>query len=78
MLNNLRKARQQYEYSQAEAADHCGITREHWNRLETGKCTPSIKLALIIASCFEMPIDELYKLEDTDFEGMFTGANDEI
>lgn len=67
MKNQMYKARQRYGYSQEEAATYVGISREQWNRIERGKCEPGVKLALLISVAFEMPVDELFELEEKDY-----------
>lgn len=67
MKNQMYKARQRFGYSQDEAANYVGISREQWNRIERGKCEPGVKLALMISVAFEMPVDELFELEDKDY-----------
>jgi putative transcriptional regulator len=38
------------------------------NSIETGKFVPSTLLALKLAYVFGTPVEEIFKLEETDFE----------
>lgn len=67
MKNNLRILRREWDYSQEDAAAQICISREQWNRIESGKCEPSLSTALKICFEFDKSIDELFQLEDSDW-----------
>lgn len=48
MINEVKKMRLFFGYTQQEVADIIGISREHFNRIEKGKNVPSVELALSI------------------------------
>jgi putative transcriptional regulator len=52
--------------SQAELASHLGVSRQTINAIETGKYTPSLPLALLIARFFNMPVEEVFQLDEQD------------
>lgn len=72
MRNNLYSARKRFGYNQEQAADYVGMSREQWNRIERGRCEPSITTALKIAASFEMAVEELFELEDCDWEKTYS------
>ena len=50
--------------SQAELALHMGVSRQTINAIETGKYTPSLPLALLIARFFRMSVEEVFQLDE--------------
>lgn len=52
--------------SQAELASHLGVSRQTINAIETGKYTPSLPLALLMARFFRMPVEEMFQLDEED------------
>lgn len=50
--------------SQAELALHLGVSRQTINAIETGKYTPSLPLALLIARFFRMSVEEVFHLDE--------------
>jgi putative transcriptional regulator len=61
MRNKLHVLRAERGWSQAELADHLGVSRQTVNALETGKYDPSLPLAFKIARLFERPIEEVFE-----------------
>lgn len=60
MKNRLRVLRAEYEWSQAELADHLDVSRQTVNAIEKGKYDPSLPLAFKIAKLFQMKIEEIF------------------
>lgn len=60
MKNRLRVLRAEYEWSQAELADHLDVSRQTINAIEKGKYDPSLPLAFKIAKLFQMKIEEIF------------------
>ena len=60
MKNRLRVLRAEYEWSQAELADHLDVSRQTVNAIEKGKYDPSLPLAFKIAKLFQMQIEEIF------------------
>ena len=64
MKNRLRVLRAEYEWSQADLADHLDVSRQTVNAIEKGKYDPSLPLAFKIAKLFQMKIEEIFFPED--------------
>jgi len=66
-LKNRRRAlRAEKEISQKDLADKLDLSRQTVNSIERGKFNPSIITALKIAEFFEVPVDEVFKLEEEE------------
>jgi putative transcriptional regulator len=61
--NTLRVLRAEKRWSQADLADHLGVSRQTVNAIETGKYDPSLPLAFAIARLFEKKIEEVFSPE---------------
>ena len=66
LKNRLRVLRAEKEISQKHLADEVGLSRQTVNSIERGKFNPSIVTALKIAEFFEVPVDEVFKLEEEE------------
>ncbi len=66
LKNRLRILRAEKEISQKHLADGVGLSRQTVNSIERGKFNPSIVTALKIAEFFEVPVDEVFKLEEEE------------
>lgn len=66
MKNNVRVQRAIKNITQAELADLIRVSRQTINTIESGKYVPSTVLALKIARVFEMPVDQIFELEEDD------------
>ncbi len=66
LKNRLRVLRAEKEISQKYLADQVGLSRQTVNSIERGKFNPSIVTALKIAEFFEVPVDEVFKLEEEE------------
>jgi putative transcriptional regulator len=60
MRNRLKVLRAEHDWSQADLADHLGVSRQTINALETGKYDPSLPLAFKLARLFALPIEEIF------------------
>jgi len=58
--NRLHILRAERDWSQADLADHLGVSRQTVNALETGKYDPSLPLAFRIADLFGMKIEDIF------------------
>ena len=67
MKNNLRVQRAIKNITQAELADLIQVSRQTINTIESGKYVPSTVLALKMAKIFEKPVEEIFELEEMDF-----------
>ncbi len=68
MKNSIKVERARKNWTQADLAEKIGISRQAMNAIETGKFVPSTLLALKMAYVFETPVEEIFKLEDSDFK----------
>lgn len=60
MNNRLKVLRAERSWSQADLADHLGVSRQTVNALETGRYDPSLPLAFRIAKVFGHPIEAIF------------------
>lgn len=60
MNNRLKVLRAERNWSQAQLAEHLGVSRQTVNALETGRYDPSLPLAFKIARVFEQPIESIF------------------
>ena len=66
LKNKLRVLRAEKEISQKDLAEEVDLSRQTINSIELGKFNPSIITALKIAEYFEIPVDEVFKLEEEE------------
>jgi putative transcriptional regulator len=62
--NRIRVFRAEHRLSQAELADAIGVSRKTINTIEVGRFVPSTIIALKIARYFEVPLEEVFFLDD--------------
>jgi putative transcriptional regulator len=68
MKTNLRRFRfERGELSQQQLADMVSVSRQTIISIEQGNYAPSVKLALLLAKKLETTVEELFKLEDSDY-----------
>ncbi len=68
MKNSIKVERAKKNITQAELANLSKVSRQTINAMELGKYSPSIVLALRLASIFEVEVSQLFELEDSDWE----------
>ena len=68
MTNNIRVERAIKRITQQQLAELVQVSRQTINAIEQGKYVPSTVLALKIANVFEKKIDDIFQLEDSDWE----------
>lgn len=66
MQNNIRVERAIVKISQQQLADAIGVSRQTINAIESQKYVPSTVLSLKIARFFKKPVEEIFKLEESD------------
>ena len=66
MKNSIRVERAIVKISQQQLADSIGVSRQTINAIESEKYIPSTVLTLKIARFFKKPVEEIFKLEDSD------------
>lgn len=67
MKNFLKVERAKQNITQAELAARVGVSRQTINSIEIGKYVPSTLLALKIASVFEVSLNHIFMLEESDW-----------
>ena len=68
MTNNIRVERAIKRITQQQLAEVVQVSRQTINAIEQGKYVPSTVLALKIANVFEKKLDDIFQLEDSDWE----------
>jgi putative transcriptional regulator len=56
------------QMTQQELAEKVSVTRQTIYAIENGKFNPSVKLALLIARTFDVPVEEIFYLEGEGHE----------
>lgn len=68
MTNKVKKFRQWHGYTQSTLAEAMTVSRQTVHAIESGKYVPSTLLALKISVLLKVPVGELFKLEQEDWE----------
>ena len=68
MINNIRVERAIKRMTQQQLAELVHVSRQTINAIEQGKYVPSTVLALKIACVFEKKVDDVFQLEEADWE----------
>lgn len=63
LKNSVREFRARFRLSQQDLADKIGVTRQTIGLIEKGDYAPSVLLALKIANVFEVPVEEVFRIE---------------
>lgn len=66
MKNKIKVQRAIHNLTQDDLAKKIAVSRQTINTMESGKYVPSTVLALKMARLFNVPVDELFELEETD------------
>lgn len=62
VTNSIRALRfARGEMTQAELAEHIGLTRQTVIAIEQGRYSPSLEVAFQIARVFEVPLDDVFQ-----------------
>ncbi len=68
MKNSIKVERAKKNITQAKLAELVGVSRQTINAIELGKYNLSTMLALKIASVFDTTVNEVFTLEEKDWE----------
>ncbi len=68
MKNTIRIERAIKNITQAELADLVKVSRQTINAIESNKYIPSAVLALKIAKIFEKKVEDIFSLEEKDWQ----------
>jgi len=64
MRNRIKVYRAMHDMTQEELAELLRVTRRTINSIERGKYNPSIEVAFRIAKLFNVPVEEIFQLEE--------------
>ena len=64
LANCIKEKRGELGLTQAELAEQVGVTRKTVNTVENGIFTPSALLALKLARSLNVPVEQLFWIED--------------
>lgn len=67
MRNSLYDLRKSRKYTQEELAKLLGVTRQTIISIEQGKYIASLPLALKMAKIFDVPLEQIFDLEEGEF-----------
>ncbi|MDE6946147.1 MAG: helix-turn-helix transcriptional regulator [Anaeroplasmataceae bacterium] len=67
MKNSVYELRKHHKYTQEELAKKLGVTRQTIISIEQGKYIASLPLALKMAKIFEVPLEQIFELEEGEF-----------
>ncbi len=68
LSNRLHVARAEMRITQAELARMAGVARQTINAIENRQYNPSAKLALILAECLQVDVNDLFMLSNIEIE----------
>jgi len=64
--NRIRVFRAEHRLTQSDLAEAIGVSRKTISTVEVGRFVPSTIIALQIARYFDVPVEEIFWLEDED------------
>lgn len=68
MKNSIKVERAKKNITQAKLAELAKVSRQTINAMELGKYVPSTVLALKLSSIFDVEVNEIFELEDRDWD----------
>ncbi|MDY7077092.1 MAG: helix-turn-helix transcriptional regulator [Chloroflexota bacterium] len=68
LCNRLKEIRLQSELTQEALAGEVGVTRQTIISIEKGGYAPSVKLALQLARALDVPLEDMFWLDDSKGE----------
>jgi putative transcriptional regulator len=66
MKNTIKVERAKKDMTQQDLAEKVQVSRQTINSIEAGKYVPSTVLALKIARVFQVGLEEIFELEESD------------
>lgn len=66
VVNHIREIRLKRGITQVKMAEDLQVTRQTINAIEKNRYNPSLELALKLIAYFDVPIDEMFILEEDD------------
>jgi putative transcriptional regulator len=71
MKNAIKVERAKQNMTQAELAEKVKVSRQTINSIEIGKFIPTTLLSLKIAAVFNTTVNDIFSLEEKDWEQKF-------
>jgi len=71
LATHLKRYREKADLTQEELADRLDVSRQTVISLESGKCIPSVALAVKIARFFELPVEFIFRFQEEGFKTLF-------
>ena len=68
MRNSIKVQRAIHNLTQAQLAEKAKVSRQTINAMELGKYVPSTVLSLRLSEIFDVPVNEMFNLEASDWE----------
>lgn len=68
MKNSIRVERAIKDMTQQQLAEAIGVSRQTINAIEASKYAPSAVLVLKMSSVFGKPVNEIFQLEESDWQ----------
>lgn len=62
--NHITQCREARKLRKSQLAYYAGMSRSYVTKLEQGRATPGLELALQIARCLKRPVEEIFQLEE--------------
>ena len=66
MENDVRERRGTRGLSQGDLGKALGVSRQTINAIETGRCLPSLPLAIALARYFEASVEQIFRTDNGD------------
>ncbi|WP_042221054.1 helix-turn-helix transcriptional regulator [Oceanobacillus manasiensis] len=66
VINHIKKIRKEKGITQIRMAEDLQVTRQTINAIEKKKYNPSLELALKLVAYFNVPIEEIFILEEDE------------
>jgi putative transcriptional regulator len=66
VINHIKKIRIEKGITQIRMAEDLQVTRQTINAIEKNKYNPSLELALKLVDYFDVPIEEIFILEEDE------------
>ena len=66
MKNLIKVERARHNLTQGALAEKLGVSRQTIRAIETNKFNPSVTLAIKMARFFEVTVEYLFEIEETD------------
>lgn len=67
LFNHIAELRKEIGFPQIVLAERSGISREYLYRIEKCQVVPSVLIALRIAECLGVKVEEAFSMEKTSF-----------